>query len=559
MGWLEIEDLSKLYVRSGNLGSLIDQDDPDDDDVDDSTQERDQDSQELDAPLAQDGDHAEREVWALRDINLRIDEGEAVAVVGHTGSGKTTLLRILAGLTLPTSGEVRGSGLVLPLSYTRSPIAGNKTGRQNLLFLEALLGMPKGRLGQRMDEIAAFAGMGGCLDQKVCRYSRSMYSRLSLAAGLLCEPDILLVDESIGGGDPPFRIKVLQKLEELVKQRTTLIFAAQRGGGLVEELCRRAIWLSGGRIVADGPARLVLARYADASDQDYNLAQEMMLDFSKSLKAGVEHSAEQSAGIGGNPSPLSQQLRLVDSWAIKHRLAQTRWAKLVSNRRASNRRERKPRRGGYLRAGRSNLATLSDIRLLDQESRQVSAILPGEPVRIEIEVEAGTEEAEIGLRFEIEARQTIIMSSELLVPFRTPRAGRYLMTFNFEGYLTTQEVERVLYKFCARMFFRRPGGEWEDMTVATARLYVRGDRRQQAEVAFQSNGEATALVDPVPKWLDGVELNQPSELLDRKPMLRPALDWRIYLIEEQEPSSHEGPQAQSSSMDGGGSPQEKVS
>ena len=252
MGWVEINDLSKMY-RRGRTSWFAKVEEMDDDDDDDDVGERPERKEETDLT-------GPKEVWALRDINLRINAGEAVAVVGLGGSGKTTLVSILAGITLPTTGEIRGKGAVVPLNFLRTPFLGDATGRQNLGMLESLLGMAKGRILDKAEEIAIFAGMERQLDQKVGRYSTSMYAKLALTAGLFCDPGILLVDDGVSGGDPPFRAKVAAKLEEVVNQGATLIYATQTASDLAS-LCRRFVWLSEGRIIADEPASVLLPKY----------------------------------------------------------------------------------------------------------------------------------------------------------------------------------------------------------------------------------------------------------------------------------------------------------
>ena len=169
---------------------------------------------------------------------------------------------------MPTFGEVRGKGLRVPLSYLRSPILGNASGRKNLALIESLLGMKRGRILGKLNEIAAFAGMERYLDQRVSQYSSSMYGKLSLAAGLFCEPDVLLVDERIGGGDAPFRARVEEKLAQIVQGGATLVYASQTSAGMTSVLCRRAVWLAHGKVVAQGDANVVLPRYEAMSSEE---------------------------------------------------------------------------------------------------------------------------------------------------------------------------------------------------------------------------------------------------------------------------------------------------
>lgn len=533
MGWIEIDNLSKLYVRKGKWALISqvdsDDDDDDDDDFDRSTADADKEPDERERPPAQEGGDAGREVWALRDINLRINEGEAVAVVGFTGSGKTTLMRILAGLSLPTYGEVRGKGLRVPLSFLRSPILGSATGRQNLEVLESLFGMPRGRILDRANEIAAFAGMQREIDQKVSQYSSSMYGKLALAAGLFCDPGILLVEDRIAGGDAPFRAKVLAKLDELVGQGTTLIYAGQSPKGLPSGFFRRAVWLVDGRVVADGQANVVLPRYEAMCATDPS----ELADMQASLEAS-DLDASESLPVSGGTEVRAlprRNVRLVrqQDWHDKVDAFEARWERVLERRRAAPNSDRylAP---GLFRAELSSLAKVTGICVVDSEGHLVSDIPPGEALQVEVEVEVVEAKTEIGMRVELDTRKTLLFASDLSVPFRADEPGRYLLTFPLEAWLTQQEVEDVvLYKIRARTFFRKPGGGWEDMNVATARLFVRGSLRQR----FLLTGTADqAASEPIPVWLDAVTPRSSPDARTRQAMLRPKLGWQIYRLED---------------------------
>lgn len=523
MGWIEIDNLSKCYVRKGKLAfiSRVDSDDDDEDDFDRSTADAESESEECER-AQKDGDAA-REVWALRDINLRINEGEAVAVVGLGGSGKTTLMRILAGLTVPTSGEVRGKGLRVPLSFLRSPILSSATGRQNLAVLESLFGMSKGRILDRANEIAAFAEMEREIDQVVSQYSSSMYGRLALAAGLFCDPGILLVDDRIVGGDAPFRAKAVAKLGELVSQGTTLIYAGHTPKGLPRNIFQRAVWLSNGRIVADGKADVVLPRYEACAFDPDDLPD---------MQAAIETAGLESIELSGTEEKaLSRRdVRLVSQqrWHAKVKTLEARWGYVLERHRASRPLDRRNVRPSFYRAELSSLGKVADIRIVDNDGRRINAILPGEAVQVEIEVEVSTAKTEIGLRLEVDTRDTLLFVSDLPMPFCADEPGRYLFSFPFEAWLTQQEMEAVvLYKIRARTFFRRPSGAWEDMNVAAAGLNVRGSLRER----FMLTREA-ALSEPVPTWLDEAAKKPSTEYLERKPLLRPRLDWQIHFLKD---------------------------
>lgn len=525
MGWIEVKNLSKVFTRRGKL-SLIDSDDDDDEDDDVSPADPGQEAEEQERPPTKDSNA--REVWALRDIDLRINAGEAVAVVGLTGSGKTTLIRILAGLSLPTSGEVRGKGLRIPLSFLRVPILSSATGRQNLAVLEQLFGMAEGRILDRAHDIAAFAGMEREIDQKVNQYSSSMYGKLALAAGLFCDPGILLVDERISGGDAPFRAKVLAKLKELVANGATLVYAGQSATGLPSTICRRMIWLANGCVVADGDTGAILPRYDAMSGADPSELADMRL---APESVGLE-AIEVAPLTDAEQKPSSRcGVRLVpqQEWHAKVNLLETCWQRVIERTRATN--KDKQVASGFFRAELSALAKVTDIRAVDAEGGLITNFPPGEAIRVELEVLVMEPKTEIGLRIELHTRGSLLFASDLPLPFQAGEPGRYMLSFPLQPWLMSQETKRAAcYKILARVFLRRPKQAWEDMNVATVRLFVRGELRERF-LLTGAVGQAP-LSEPMPTWLDAVTPKPSPDLLGREPLLRPHLAWQIYRIED---------------------------
>ncbi len=202
----------------------------------------------------------ERFVWALRDVSFDIRHGEVVGVIGRNGAGKSTLLKILSRITEPTEGyaEIRGRiGSLLEVGTGFHP---ELSGRENIYLNGAILGMAKGEIDRKFDEIVAFAEVERFLDTPVKHYSSGMYLRLAFSVAAHLEPDILLVDEVLAVGDAAFRKKCLGKMGDVARQGRTVLFVSHDMAA-IEGLCRNAFLLEEGRIVRTGPAGEVVQGY----------------------------------------------------------------------------------------------------------------------------------------------------------------------------------------------------------------------------------------------------------------------------------------------------------
>lgn len=198
--------------------------------------------------------------WALRDIDLHIDPGESVALVGSNGSGKTTLLKILARVMYPYAGSVAVSGRVGALIEVRAGIHPDLTGRENVYITGSLLGLKRRDVARKFDDIVAFAELEDAIDRQVKFYSSGMQMRLGFAIAAFLEPEVLLVDEVLAVGDASFQQKCLDRMRHLLTQGTTVVFVSHDLAA-VEATCTRGVWLVQGVVQSDGLVRDVVGAY----------------------------------------------------------------------------------------------------------------------------------------------------------------------------------------------------------------------------------------------------------------------------------------------------------
>lgn len=264
-------------------------------------------------------------VPALTNVSFLVTPGETVGVVGANGSGKSTLLKLLAGVLQPTSGTVSVRGRLAALLELGAGFHPEISGRENVLINGLLLGLTKREIAGRFDRIVRFAELEEFIDAPVKTYSSGMAVRLGFSIAAHCDPDVLLVDEVLAVGDEAFARRSLEKFSEFERAGKTLLFVSH-DLGLVIERCRRALWLDGGRLAADGPSGETVARY-----------RESVSEREAERRAGTRHAGPTVA---------------------------------------------RPDRIG------SGAASISGVRLLDGDGRPTSRVRSGEPARFAMDVEA---------------------------------------------------------------------------------------------------------------------------------------------------------------------------
>lgn len=191
--------------------------------------------------------------WVLRDINFTINPGEAVGIIGMNGAGKSTLLKIITGTTQPTSGTVCIEGRVAAILELGMGFHPDFTGRQNARIAGQLAGLAQAEIENLLEEIENFADIGGYFDQPLRIYSSGMQARVAFAVATAASPDILIVDEALSVGDMPFQAKCMQRMQNLQRRGTTILFVSH-ALNQVRQFCSKAIYLSGGVVRAWGAA-----------------------------------------------------------------------------------------------------------------------------------------------------------------------------------------------------------------------------------------------------------------------------------------------------------------
>lgn len=196
----------------------------------------------------------------LKDINLTIKNGEAVALIGVNGSGKSTLLKLMTKIIYPNKGKITTYGKLTSLLELGAGFHPDFSGRENIYFNASIFGLTKKEIDDRIDKIIEFSELGSYIDNPVRTYSSGMYMRLAFAVAINVNADILLIDEILAVGDQHFQDKCIAKMKELKAQGKTMVFVTH-SMNTVKEFCSRAVWLSNGVIKMDDEPDKVIEEY----------------------------------------------------------------------------------------------------------------------------------------------------------------------------------------------------------------------------------------------------------------------------------------------------------
>ncbi len=201
--------------------------------------------------------------WALRDVGFDVRRGEVLGIIGPNGAGKSTALKLLAGILRPDRGCVRVTGRLAALIEVGAGFHGDLSGRENIFLNGTILGMSRREISSKLDAIVEFAGLEKFLDMPVKRYSSGMYARLGFSIAAHVEPDVLLIDEVLSVGDAVFRLRCIERMQELVRNGTTLVFVTHDLDQM-QKVCTRTIVLDEGKIAFEGAPVDAVDRYLSA-------------------------------------------------------------------------------------------------------------------------------------------------------------------------------------------------------------------------------------------------------------------------------------------------------
>lgn len=214
------------------------------------------------APLERSSDF-----WALRDVSFEVDVGEVVGVIGKNGAGKSTLLKLLSRITEPTEGEAFISGRVASLLEVGTGFHPELTGRDNVYLSGTILGMSRGEIRTKFDEIVDFAGIARHIDTPVKRYSSGMYVRLGFAVAAHLSSEVLLVDEVLAVGDVVYRKQCIEKMKSLAREGRTIFFVSHQLD-VLSNLCPQSIRLHQGRLIDEGKTEDLIRDYLNKDEQE---------------------------------------------------------------------------------------------------------------------------------------------------------------------------------------------------------------------------------------------------------------------------------------------------
>lgn len=209
-------------------------------------------------------------VWALKDINFEVKQGDVVGIIGRNGAGKSTLLKLLSRVTSPTKGDIKYKGRIASLLEVGTGMHPELTGRENIYLNGTIMGMTKAEIQRKFDEILDFAGCALYVDTPVKRYSSGMKVRLGFAVAAFLEPEILIVDEVLAVGDAEFQKKAIGKMKDVSSGDGRTVLFVSHNMGSIQELCTKAILMDCGKIKHEGNVLDTLSMYNRANaDKSY--------------------------------------------------------------------------------------------------------------------------------------------------------------------------------------------------------------------------------------------------------------------------------------------------
>lgn len=256
-------------------------------------------------------------VWALRDIDFKVEQGDVVGIIGKNGAGKSTLLKLLSKVTGPTTGTIKARGRIGSLLEVGTGFHPELTGRENIYMNGAILGMTKQEITRKLDEIVDFSGCERYIDTPVKRYSSGMTVRLGFAVAAHLDPEILVVDEVLAVGDADFQKKAIGKMQDVSKGEGRTVLFVSHNMTSIKALCKRGIILQNGMLVDDGEIDPIVTHYLRG---DNAIANYKMWDEPEIHKDGfelLEIGVRKKTGRYEDVIRMDQELELVIRYRLK--------------------------------------------------------------------------------------------------------------------------------------------------------------------------------------------------------------------------------------------------
>ena len=245
-----------------------------------------------------------RFVWALRDINFKVEQGDVVGIIGKNGAGKSTLLKILSRVTSPTTGDIKIKGRIASLLEVGTGFHPEMTGRENIFMNGSIMGMTKAEIKSKFDEIVDFAGVNKYVDTPVKRYSSGMMVRLGFAIAAHLEPEILVVDEVLAVGDAEFQKKAIGKMQDVSKGEGRTVLFVSHNMAAVKNLCQKGIVLENGQLAFLGNTDDSLHYYLNSGPQNEG---KKIIDAIKQHKPTLHFEKIEINGTENNQSTISSK------------------------------------------------------------------------------------------------------------------------------------------------------------------------------------------------------------------------------------------------------------
>lgn len=251
-------------------------------------------------------------VWALRDINFEVKQGEVLGIIGRNGAGKSTLLKLLSRVTQPTTGNIKVRGRIASLLEVGTGFHPELSGRENIFLNGAILGMTKAEIRSKFDEIVDFSGVERYIDTPVKRYSSGMYVRLAFAVAAHLEPEILIIDEVLAVGDAEFQKKCLGKMKDVSGQGRTVLFVSHNMVA-VQNLCTMAMILDNGTLLSMDKTQDVVNKYLSYNIQD---DKSLVVDLKNAKRTGATKQVIQKIWLENSRGEVVRSVFMGESFSL---------------------------------------------------------------------------------------------------------------------------------------------------------------------------------------------------------------------------------------------------